>query len=78
MAHQHFLVAEGAQSTADAILRVLANPLERERLARAGRARVLSNHDWGHSMHRFDALIETHLGMGPDLGSVSEPRKVAA
>lgn len=78
VANQHFLVAEGAQSTADAILRVLANPLERERLARAGRARVLSNHDWGHSMHRFDALIETHLGMGPDLGSVSEPRKVAA
>ena len=30
---------------------------ERERLARAGRRRMLSNHDWQASMRRLDAII---------------------
>jgi sugar transferase (PEP-CTERM/EpsH1 system associated) len=53
----HFLVADGPQETAAAILRILGNPAERARLAAAGRARMLSHHAWSHSMQRLDAII---------------------
>jgi glycosyltransferase involved in cell wall biosynthesis len=53
----HFLVADGPQETAAAILRILGNPVERARLAEAGRARMLSHHAWSHSMQRLDAII---------------------
>jgi len=40
------------------ILRVLEDPSERARLAKAGRARVLSHHTWPSAMHRLDHSIE--------------------
>jgi sugar transferase (PEP-CTERM/EpsH1 system associated) len=55
---EHLLVAGGPADTADAIVRLLERPDERQRLARAGRARVLSHHDWAASMRRLDAIIE--------------------
>ncbi len=57
-AEAHFLVADGPQATAEAILRVVENPAERERLAAAGRARMLSHHAWSRSMQRLDGIIE--------------------
>jgi hypothetical protein len=41
---------------------VLDNPAERDRLARAGRERVLSHHAWPSSMRRLDAIIERCVG----------------
>jgi sugar transferase (PEP-CTERM/EpsH1 system associated) len=57
-APDHFLVSGGAEECAAAVLRILEDPDERERLARAGREQVLSRHDWGRSMQRFDGIIE--------------------
>lgn len=55
---EHFLTADTPADLADAILRVLDEPALRERLARVGRERVLSNHAWPSSMRRLDAIIE--------------------
>jgi polysaccharide biosynthesis protein PslH len=56
-AEQHFLVADSAADTAQAVLRILNNPPERARLAAAGRERMLSHHAWPRSMERLDKII---------------------
>lgn len=62
LAEQHLLVADGAQATAQAVLRILDDRAERARLAQAGRARMLSHHAWPSSMRRLDAIIERCVG----------------
>jgi len=57
-AERHFLVADRADDIARAVLRIVADPAERARLAQAGRERMLSHHAWTHSMKRLDAIIE--------------------
>lgn len=54
----HFLVADTPQEYAEAILSILDQPAERQRLALAGRQRMLSNHAWPRSMARLDQIIE--------------------
>jgi glycosyltransferase involved in cell wall biosynthesis len=61
-ADRHFLVADGAMATAEAVLRIVESPDERQRLAQAGRDRMLSHHAWPSSMRRLDAIIERCLG----------------
>lgn len=56
-AEKHFLVARTAHEHADAALRILENPAERQRLATAGRERMLSHHNWNSSMQRLDAIV---------------------
>ena len=58
---EHLLVAESPEQYAHAILRVLEDPMERERLAKAGRERMLTNHAWPSSMRRLDHIIERCL-----------------
>ena len=53
----HLLVADSAAQITQAILRITENAAERERLAHAGRSRMLSHHAWPRSMQRLDALI---------------------
>jgi len=60
-AGQHLLVADAPGDIADTILRVVEDPIERRRLAMAGRERMLSHHAWPKSMLRLDALIERCL-----------------
>ena len=55
---KHLLVAATPAEVAQAVLHVLENPAERARLAHAGRARMLSHHDWGRSMQRLDRILE--------------------
>src|SRR5204862_8091894 len=43
---RHLLTASGPREFADAVLRMLENPVERGRVAGAARARVLSHHSW--------------------------------
>jgi polysaccharide biosynthesis protein PslH len=57
-AESHFLVADSAHEIARAVLRIVENPAERQRLALAGRARMLSHHAWPRSMQRLDTIIE--------------------
>ena len=54
---EHLLTARGADEYVAAIERVLEAPAERDRLAKAARARVLSHHGWQSSMRRVDELI---------------------
>ena len=54
---EHFLVGDGPQAYAAACLRLMGDAGERDRLARAGRERMLSNHDWQASMRRLDGII---------------------
>jgi polysaccharide biosynthesis protein PslH len=58
---EHLLVAETADEICNAVLRLVAAPAERARLAQAGRARVLSNHAWASSMRRLDGIIDRCL-----------------
>lgn len=62
VAGEHFLVAASPDDYVDAILRVTGDPAERERLGRAGRARMLSHHNWDQSMVRLDRIVERCLG----------------
>jgi polysaccharide biosynthesis protein PslH len=57
-ADKHFLVADTPQETAAALLRIVSDRNERERLAKAGRERMLSHHAWPRSMQRLDGIIE--------------------
>jgi glycosyltransferase involved in cell wall biosynthesis len=58
---EHFLVADSPAGYAQALLRILDNPAERNRLAVAGRERMLSNHAWPNSMRRLDGIVERCL-----------------
>ena len=54
---EHLLVADSPDELGAAIVRVLQQPAERQRLAQAARQRMLSHHDWTQSMARLDAII---------------------
>ena len=54
----HLLVADTPTQIAAAVLRITQNPAERQRLASAGRERMLSHHAWRRSMQRLDGIIE--------------------
>ena len=72
LANQHLLVADNAAEVTQAILRIVENPAERERLALAGRERMLSHHAWPRSMARLDAIIERcRSGFGVPTGSLA-------
>jgi sugar transferase (PEP-CTERM/EpsH1 system associated) len=60
-APEHLLVASSPREHAAAILRLLDDPVERARLAAAGRARALSHHSWGKAMRRLDAILDAML-----------------
>ncbi|WP_284615897.1 TIGR03087 family PEP-CTERM/XrtA system glycosyltransferase [Aquabacterium humicola] len=62
---EHLLVADTPQQTAQAVLRLVGDAAERARFSEAGRARVLSHHDWNQSMQRLDAIIARCLQAAP-------------
>lgn len=53
----HLLVADSPADLVRSVLRVVENESERQRLAVAGRQRMLSHHAWAESMKRLDAII---------------------
>ena len=54
---KHFLVADTPVEYCQAVLRLVENREERQRLSVAGRQRMLSHHAWPHSMQRLDQII---------------------
>ena len=75
-AEQHFLVADSPADLAAAVLRIVSNPAERQRLATAGRERMLSHHAWPRSMQRLDTIIsrcrEAYAAQNPKtIGSIA-------
>jgi sugar transferase (PEP-CTERM/EpsH1 system associated) len=61
VAPDHLLTATTPEAFVDAILCVLEDRSERARLARSGRERVLSHHNWTQSMRRLDGIVERCL-----------------
>ena len=61
LAGQHLLVADLPADIASAVLHLTGNAAERERLAIAGRERMLTHHAWPRSMQRLDGIIEDCL-----------------
>lgn len=57
----HLLAADGPADTAAAVLSILSDPKERERLALAGRARMESHHSWAGAMAKLDGIISRTL-----------------
>jgi len=55
---EHLLTADSPAEQCAAILRILDDQAERDRLSAAGRARVLTSHSWPNSMKRLDAIID--------------------
>ena len=58
VAGEHFLVADSPEQYAQQLLLLMGNSERRQQFADAGRARVLSNHNWPASMARLDGIIE--------------------
>jgi sugar transferase (PEP-CTERM/EpsH1 system associated) len=54
---EHFLVARTPNDYRDAVLQIMESRETRARLSHAGRARVLSHHNWTKSMGKLDTLI---------------------
>jgi polysaccharide biosynthesis protein PslH len=54
---EHLVVADTPADTCEAILRLCADPAERERIGQAGRARVLSHHAWPSAMRRLEQIM---------------------
>lgn len=55
---EHLLAADSPQELRDAILRIVGDRDERNRLGRAGHERVRARHTWASAMRRLDAIIE--------------------
>jgi glycosyltransferase involved in cell wall biosynthesis len=53
---EHIVVATGAPQLAAAVLRLLADPAERRRLGRAGRALVKERYTWDACAARYESL----------------------
>jgi sugar transferase (PEP-CTERM/EpsH1 system associated) len=61
VAGEHALVAGSHAEFADAVIRLLSDDEERRKFSRAGRARMLSHHNWEGSMLKLDRIIEDCL-----------------
>lgn len=61
VAGEHLLVADEPRDVAAAVSRLLGDAQQRQRLATAGRQRMLTHHDWTASLRRLDMLIEACL-----------------
>lgn len=54
---KQFLVANTPEGYARASLRIMNSAAERQRLAIAGRERMLSHHSWPAAMHKLDEIV---------------------
>ncbi|MGI9305367.1 MAG: TIGR03087 family PEP-CTERM/XrtA system glycosyltransferase [Gammaproteobacteria bacterium] len=54
---EHLLTGSTSDEFVAAILQLVENSQERARFSRAARQRVMSHHNWAHSMSSLDALI---------------------
>lgn len=69
VAGEHFLVASTPEEYIQAILKILDDAAERNRLAHAGRERVLSSHVWDKAMSRFDDILERTIAIAKQKAS---------
>lgn len=55
---EHALIADSAESFADAVMRMLRNPGLRERVGQNGRAYVQAHHDWNDIAAQLEAIYQ--------------------
>jgi sugar transferase (PEP-CTERM/EpsH1 system associated) len=58
---EHLLVAHSPDDYADQLLNLMTDRGARQRLAEAGRARVMAHHSWAKSMAKLDRIVEACL-----------------
>jgi polysaccharide biosynthesis protein PslH len=68
---EHLLCATTPMEESQALLSLLSDPSRRKRFSEAGRARVLSHHDWRASMRRLDGIVEYCISEAARRDSVS-------
>ena len=61
---EHFLAADSAEDFAIAILRLLADAGERDRITRAARARLEARVSWAHVAQQFEAICARAMKSG--------------
>lgn len=59
---EHFLTADTPADYAEKLINLMQSASLRERYAKSGRARVLSNHSWQESMKKMESLILDCVG----------------
>jgi sugar transferase (PEP-CTERM/EpsH1 system associated) len=60
-AGEHLVTADDVSSYVEAVLKMMDDRGHRDKVAAAGRSRVLSHHHWQNSMRRLDTIIERLL-----------------
>lgn len=58
---EHLFVAHSPSDYAEKVLTLMTDRAARQRLAKAGRARVQTHHSWPNSMAKLDSIIEACL-----------------
>ena len=58
---EHLLLARSPEEYGDQVLSMMTDQAARQRLAGAGRARVVTHHNWANSMAKLDQIVETCL-----------------
>jgi len=71
---EHLLVADEPDRFAEAVVRLLTDPAERERLRRAGSRFVATRYDLEAALDRWEAVVREHGGPGIDRPTPSRPR----
>ncbi|HEY76073.1 MAG TPA: glycosyltransferase [Thermoflexia bacterium] len=61
---KHLLVADEPDSFSEAVVRLLTDPVERERLGRAGKRFVETRYDLEAALDRWEAVVREHGGPG--------------
>ncbi len=61
-----FVLADDAESFARAVVELLNDPRERERLGHAGRNVVLENYDWSRNLARIDRCFDSNFDRSVD------------
>lgn len=58
---EHFITESSTEGYVDAVVRLLSDHKERQKFSEAGRARMLSHHNWQHSMKQLDQIVDDCL-----------------
>lgn len=63
VANQHFLIADTPVEYANALVKLMRNPADRQQLADAGRQRMLTHHQWHLSMQQLDSIVQQCINL---------------
>ena len=59
--NQEYVIADGPENTVAAVVRLLSNERERERIGLAGRRYVAAHHSWESELQKFELIVLGHI-----------------